>query len=418
MDDIFITSIQTSGLRNVNDTLINLSDNERKHLIVTGKNGSGKTTFLEELYKFARQHLLKIDIFERTISEFEKIQNRFLELQKRDVSPETTEYKSVYRQILNYTEWSKGLPSVRFQISPSSTVFAATNLDDYQLYFFRAKRASEINIPNGVQKTSIESLIKNSNNDVNKQFLQYLVNLKAEKSFARDDGDNNVVKHIDDWFDKLTNMLRNIFDNPTLKLEFDRRNYTFNIIEDGKEPYTFNQLSDGFSAIIDIVSELILRMDAKGGDSYDRQGIVLIDEVETHLHVDLQKKIMPFLTAFFPKIQFIVSTHSPFVLTSIPNAVIWDMHSGKILNEDLTALSSSALTESYFDVDEYSNLLKGKVTRFETLSKKSPDLDTAEQEELQSLADYFAEHAQGLGDELQVKLHQIKRQKVKTIKSV
>ena len=47
---------------------------------------------------------------------------------------------------------------------------------------------------------------------------------------------------------------------------------------------------------------------------YDLQGIVLIDEIETHLHVELQKKILPFLTNFFPNIQFVITTHSPFIL--------------------------------------------------------------------------------------------------------
>jgi predicted ATPase len=41
--------------------------------------------------------------------------------------------------------------------------------------------------------------------------------------------------------------------------------------------------------------------------------------------VELQKKIRPFLRQFFPKIQLIVSTHSPFVLTSLNDAVIYDL---------------------------------------------------------------------------------------------
>ena len=54
-------------------------------------------------------------------------------------------------------------------------------------------------------------------------------------------------------------------------------------------------------------------MEKRHSRIYDVQGIALVDEIETHLHIDLQKKILPFLTNFFPKIQFIVTTHSPFV---------------------------------------------------------------------------------------------------------
>lgn len=58
---------------------------------------------------------------------------------------------------------------------------------------------------------------------------------------------------------------------------------------------------------------------------YNAQGIVLIDELETHLHIELQKKILPFLTKFFPNIQFIVTTHSPYILNSISNAKAYDL---------------------------------------------------------------------------------------------
>ena len=49
---------------------------------------------------------------------------------------------------------------------------------------------------------------------------------------------------------------------------------------------------------------------------FDMPGIVLIDEIETHLHLELQKKIMEILTGIFPNVQFIVTTHSPFILNS------------------------------------------------------------------------------------------------------
>ena len=71
---------------------------------------------------------------------------------------------------------------------------------------------------------------------------------------------------------------------------------------------------------------LILRMEKnREGLAYNKEGIVLIDEIETHLHIGLQKKILPFLIGFFPNIQFIVTTHSHFVINSIENAIIYDL---------------------------------------------------------------------------------------------
>ena len=84
---------------------------------------------------------------------------------------------------------------------------------------------------------------------------------------------------------------------------------------------------DGYAAILDIVVDLIIRMEKQLNRSFDFTipGIVLIDEIETHLHLDLQKKIMELLTTVFPNIQFVVSSHSPFILNSLDNVIIYDL---------------------------------------------------------------------------------------------
>ena len=103
--------------------------------------------------------------------------------------------------------------------------------------------------------------------------------------------------------------------------------------------------------------------------SYDVEGIVLIDELETHLHIELQKKILPFLTEFFPRIQFIITTHSPYILASVSNAKCYDLERNVEL-EDLTFYSSDDLAEGYFNADEYSEELKRKINRYSCLINK------------------------------------------------
>ncbi len=117
---------------------------------------------------------------------------------------------------------------------------------------------------------------------------------------------------------------------------------------------------------MNVLSEIILRMQANSSDALDMQGIVLIDELETHLHIQLQKKILPFLTDFFPKLQFIVTTHSPFVISSVSNAIVCDLEK-RIVTEDLSGYSYEAIVESYFDSDKYSQHLKDKLERYEHL---------------------------------------------------
>jgi AAA15 family ATPase/GTPase len=216
----------------------------------------------------------------------------------------------------------------------------------------------------------------------------------------------DVVTKIDDWFLRLEKRLQSIFDSASLALVFNRKTYNFDIIIDGLEPFSFNNLSDGYSAIISIVTELILRMEAHNVKSYDLEGVVIIDEIETHLHVDLQKKILPFLTDFFPKLQFIVTTHSPFILSSLSNATICDLET-KTITTDLSNYSYDALIESYFKADKYSDEIKVKIIEFDRLTsmtKRSPE----ENDELRQLRNYFAHAPKYLSKELLVRLQQIK----------
>lgn len=76
-------------------------------------------------------------------------------------------------------------------------------------------------------------------------------------------------------------------------------------------PTIFN-ISSGESALICMFGEILKQAD-KLRMVMDVLGIVLIDEVDKHLHIKLQKEILPQLFELFPNIQFIVSSHSPFL---------------------------------------------------------------------------------------------------------
>jgi predicted ATP-binding protein involved in virulence len=85
----------------------------------------------------------------------------------------------------------------------------------------------------------------------------------------------------------------------------------------GGEIY-YEYLSSGFksclSIIFGIIKELEFRFPDPGIVAAEFDGIVLIDEVELHLHPEWQATVLPVLTSKFPKAQFICSTHSPHVI--------------------------------------------------------------------------------------------------------
>jgi predicted ATP-binding protein involved in virulence len=396
-DDVFITSIHVKKVRNLENFDIPLSEEKRQHLIITGKNGSGKTSLLLEMDKFVKQTLISQP------NNYLLVTNGLKDsLELLAVMHETNKQK------LSFESNVRHFQSVISSYGETKISFKHPHLitTNYLYVFFESKRINQPTLPNGITKVELKNVSANSK--LNTYFIQHIVNLKAERSFAKDDNDNEAVKRIDNWFERFENQLRILFDAPDLRLIFDRQNYNFHIQIGNNEPFAFNELSDGYSAVISIVTELILRMEATGNKAYNQQGIVLIDEIETHLHVALQKKIMPFLCDFFPNVQFIVTTHSPFVLSSISDAVICDLETKEVIT-DLSGYSYTALVESYFDTDKYSQKIKNKISRFEELSTKEV-LDEQEEDERDELKHYFNNLPKFYADELEVKLQQIRLQ--------
>jgi predicted ATPase len=75
---------------------------------------------------------------------------------------------------------------------------------------------------------------------------------------------------------------------------------------------SLDNLSSGQSALLSIFGTILMYSDGNVGRSLDNiSGIVIIDEIDSHLHTDMQYEILPKLIKLFPKIQFIATSHSP-----------------------------------------------------------------------------------------------------------
>lgn len=86
------------------------------------------------------------------------------------------------------------------------------------------------------------------------------------------------------------------------------------------EPISLNDLAAGYRSIFTMVGDMIIRLSE--GYNNDRledlSGIVLIDEIDAHLHPKYQYELPKLLSDIFPKIQFIVTTHSPIPILGLP----------------------------------------------------------------------------------------------------
>lgn len=408
LSEHYITKIYIDKVRNLNDTSIDLSNETKKHLILTGKNGSGKTSVLNAIKSYLKSiedtnylNLLSVDKnIERCLGELENSENRngISQVEKSRLTKQSKDALTYYRD-MKY-RYGEGL-KLYFN---DDTLTDKNQSGKFILAYFDAHRMTRVDIPNGVEKINLDDKY-NMDSRPSSLFLKYLVDLKTQQSFAQNEGDIVVVQSIASWFGKFENALKTLMDDLTMKLKFDYKNYNFEIVQNGKTPYGFDKLSDGYSSVLNIIMDLILRMEKESMAVYDVEGVVLIDEVETHLHIELQKKIMPFLIEFFPKIQFIITTHSPFVLNSIANAVVYDLEKN-IKVENLSNYSYEGIVEGYFNVDNYSTEVKTKLDEYEKLAYRK-DLSDDERARRSELKIELKEISSELAVELKLRFEEI-----------
>ena len=130
----------------------------------------------------------------------------------------------------------------------------------------------------------------------------------------------------------------------------------------------FEKLPSGTRNFAAMILDMMIRFSEQQGDVTDPAnftGIVLIDEIDLHLHPIMQKEIVEQLADTFPKIQFIVTTHSPIPMLGAPKNSLFinvskdenDAICAQSLKIDITGLLPNAiLTSPIFDFDEIINI--------------------------------------------------------------
>ena len=343
MNDSFVTKISINSIRDIRDTVIELSDKEAKNLIVTGPNGSGKTSLLEALWLNITNMLQR----DSSVSPMSGLDVDFSNLDKM---------KEAYLQ------------------------------GEYIVSYYKDKRNYEVASENGARKVELKDAYIVSESP-GEDFVEYIKTFIIQENMYRNQQENaGVADGLRQRMDRVKTMLRNIYDNDAIDFDFDIANMNLRIKEAEREPYGFNELASGYAAILSVVLDLMMRMEKKVTDAYDLPGIVMIDEVAAHLHLAMQRNVFKNLTYLFPNIQFIVTTNSPFVLNSVENAVIYDLGSKLRVGSEagLSKLPYSGIVEGYFGVSELSAKLKAQFERYKELARKN-DLTDDDYEELGTL---------------------------------
>ena len=408
MEQTFLTGIEIKKVRHLKNISISLDEKVRKHLILTGKNGSGKTSVLESLVKFFDYITRHNQLKKQDINKFyEDSKEKLNKLEQVNDSEEKFAEINELQKNLNlwqkdYDMWNSGAIA---NINSLSALQNKYNNGDFIFAYYKDERELKVEQYKNIEKLQFQDTYKINDNPGTK-LTKYLVDLKATEAFAKD---SEKSEKIDAWFIRFENILRKIFNDEGLKLNFNDETFQFTITASNREPFDFNTMSRGYAAILDIVNDLIMRMEAQKGlrTDFDMEGVVLVDEIETHLHLELQKKILIILTELFPNIQFIVTTHSPFILSSLENAVIYDLENRTLVKDGLSDVPYSGIVEGYFNTDELSEELRDKFMEYKRLANKTK-LDADDYEKLADLELYLDEIPDYLALNLTAEYHELK----------
>ena len=344
-----------------------------RNLIITGGNGSGKTSLLEEIHQ-------NLDIITKdgvaTLSSL-----GYLLHSERFLSNDGTKGMSdsgIFEQLSsNNNKKIKDIADgVNIDIQNYFDYSSIVRDKQAIIRYFTSHRTSSIYSSRGPYDFHDKAMQKGEKFGENLE--QHLVNLKARRSFAMTENkDVRLTQDITEWFELFDNNLKILMEDDSTRLNFDINHFKFSIVQQDTIPYTFQTLSSGYSAIFDVFAELLMSSELFDIAPSDLKGVVLIDEIDVHLHVSLQRKILPFLCNSFKNIQFIVTTHSPFIITSLQDIVVYDLTKLEQIDDNLSMYSYGAILHGLLGVPPVSEELQKSITELASLNNANPpDIET------------------------------------------
>ena len=405
----YIHKIHINKIRHLQNIDIPIENDTYPHLILTGKNGSGKTSVLEAV----ANHLQNIanDPYKDFLSIEQRI--KYYQDQLNNGNNSVDNERSLEN---NKKQYASYFGEVKIDFYNIDDFISKYQKGNFIIAFYQANRKVIINEPLNPTKPAIKE-VWSTKEMATKEFLNFLSDLKIQEALARNEKLDHEADLINTWFVDFGKLLKKVFQDEALQLLFNYKDYSFQILTQGKT-FKFTEMSDGFAAVLEIIIDLILKMQRKDSltRAYEQEGIVLIDEVETHLHLELQRLVLPLLTQLFPNIQFIVTTHSPFVLNSIGNAVAFDLEHQQLV-DDLTEYSYESLAEGYFGVRTSSSYTEMHLERFKELLKKETLL-SSEKNELKNLISDFDKISEVVSPLVVGAYLQLKNDHIETINSL
>ncbi|EMN7921145.1 ATP-binding protein [Escherichia coli O23:H16] len=337
-----------------------------RNLIITGNNGSGKTNLLKRLYSVLEQRLVSIG--DNTLTKaIEKLNEAEEQLRKR--LPGDSLYDYFLKQKNEATSFIDNEKKFSITFNDERDFKVSIHERKSIIRFFEATRQASIlgdGSISGMEKLLQEHKQLSLTKDSGILFERYLVSYWNYGLLQKGSGNDIEAERVFSWIEKINQDLKVLFEDESLTLDFNLAELRIYLKQNGKAPFRLDQLSSGFSSVLSIYADLLVKVELEKLARHEISGIVLIDEIDAHLHVTLQKKVFSFFSSAFPNIQFIITTHSPFVVQSVSDCIIFNLSTLETMY-DLSMYSYTSIIKGLLGETSESDTLKEKIKLLESI---------------------------------------------------
>ncbi|MFZ3172179.1 MAG: AAA family ATPase [Carboxydocellales bacterium] len=174
-------------------------------------------------------------------------------------------------------------------------------------------------------------------------------------------------------FDAIMEALKKCLDNivSNVKIDYDIKSAEIVVIHNENLKLHYSQLSDGYRCMISLIADIAYKMSIlnphlKEFAIAETTGVVLIDELDLHLHPKWQRVVVNDLKKIFPKVQFIATTHSPFIIQSLEDGELITLDRSIDIEYSGESIEDIAEDVMGIEIPQYS---KHKQSMYEAASK-------------------------------------------------
>ncbi|MCS3605591.1 AAA family ATPase [Erwinia rhapontici] len=340
---MFTENAEFEGLTGVGRVQLTLEPDQRVYTFI-GENGVGKTKTLEALFQV---FFFSSSLVEKTLDLHRSIYlkfNNFKEIGSPDVNPgqEKSKKTSIYYAKELFKKTKHNLP-VLFIGAQSRGIITRKINDARPLENLSSRRESYISSINNKMDKDFGSI------NMDSSIEQWFVTLAQSSNPYQKKEDNRgfeietVIKILHEIDSRIDPEFLEISGGGrvSLKIEGQKRE--------------LSQLSSGFSSIVKIIQAIVSGYGYFTNETNIQKvkGIILIDEIESHLHLTWQANIIPLLKSIFPNTTFYITTHSSVVLSQLNEGEAYKLYrdsDGIVKTDKIPAPNKAALADILKDV--------------------------------------------------------------------